>query len=279
VQRFVAQPKAGLGGDCQDDGGGDPDSHVWCATKHKGGAGGGGEGGGRTTCACDSWRGKRREVRGDGDLSGAGFIARYSQHPLPTTPSHSLRARFPTPSSDVSAMESGGLRGGCMQILLREGLGTDEWFWPAPLPVSLTLSACPSDSAHPLRPLRSVWLDGSSLAHARSQMTCCSAHHQMAAQGARLVPRCCHSARRCCAASAEAHTASIVVRPCPVLTSHLELRPAPSRGSTGLAGVFTRPAGVAPPVGRHQLHPQGSSTYLLTPCTVRALPRASSSLW
>ena len=38
-------------------------------------------------------------------------------------------------------------------------------------------------------------------------------------------------------------------------------RPAPFRGSTGLAGVSTRPAGLPhPPVGRHQLHLQGSST-------------------
>ena len=41
--------------------------------------------------------------------------------------------------------------------------------------------------------------------------------------------------------------------------------PAPSRGSTGLAGVSTHtPSRVAPPVGRHQRHPQGSSKLLLT---------------
>ena len=46
--------------------------------------------------------------------------------------------------------------------------------------------------------------------------------------------------------------------------SHVRVtRPAPSR-SIGLAGVSTNtPRRVAPPVGRHQLHTQGSSTYLL----------------
>jgi len=45
-----------------------------------------------------------------------------------------------------------------------------------------------------------------------------------------------------------------------------------SRGSTGLAGVCAHtPSRVAPPVGRHQLHPQGSSSiYLLNLRTATA---------
>ena len=45
----------------------------------------------------------------------------------------------------------------------------------------------------------------------------------------------------------------------------------PSRGSTKLAGMSTRPAGLNPPVGQCQLHPQGTAplTYLRSPRLVR----------
>ena len=50
----------------------------------------------------------------------------------------------------------------------------------------------------------------------------------------------------------------------PAPTSFLAHAQLPPGGSTGLAGVPTHtPSRVSPSVGRHQLHPQGSSTYLL----------------